>query len=96
MNAPCWRGVLVVLVLDAASALAIPEAATGARTPLATEVAAAGARLGLVAASADAEEDGGDEEADEGCPGKGVGVGAYLCRLAVGAELRAAFDCPGA
>ena len=66
----------VILILDASSALAIPEAATGSRTPLATEVAAAGARLGLVFAAAYAEEDGGDEEAGEGCPCEGVGVGA--------------------
>lgn len=87
---------LIVLILHAPPAFAIPEAATAARAPLAAEVRRLGTALVLAHATADAEQDGGNQEAGHGGPSKSVAVLAQLGRLIVAAKDVATLDSPRA
>ena len=87
---------LVVLVLDPPLALAVHEAATAACASLAAEQIALRLGAGVVLANTatDAEEDAGQEVADEGRPRETVGVRAERCALVVVAEGVTALDGP--
>jgi hypothetical protein len=92
---------LLVVVLDAAAAVGVAEAATAAGALVATEetLLLVTVVLGVALAAegtADAEEDGGDGPGSEGGPGEGNGLDAVLGRDAGVGEGAVTADDPGA
>lgn len=80
---------LCVVFLDTAAAVDVKRLAA-ASAALAAEAAASG--VALVAADADAEQEGRDEKSGPGSPGEAKGVGTNVCLATFGLKSVACLD----